>query len=84
MALAAFRVTVGTSAILLSADKDAGAVMVRNRGTTAIYVGAADVTDATGFQVDPGEFVAVDLSGESLWGISTSGSNVTHVLKAWT
>lgn len=82
MAATSARISVGTSAVTLAADVDSGAALIRNRGTGAVYLGDASVTSSTGFQVDPGETVPVDLfPGDTLYAVSASGSNVVHVLR---
>lgn len=82
MAATTARISVGTSAALLAADADSGAALIRNRGTGAVYLGDASVTSATGFQVDPGETIPMDLyPGDALYAISASGSNSVHVLR---
>lgn len=59
-------------------------MLVRNRGTAAVYLGASDVTTATGFQLDAGEAVAVDLStvDNGLYAIAASGTHTCHVLQS--
>lgn len=82
MAATSSRFVVGTTAALIAADADAGAALIRNRGTGAVYFGDATVTSSTGFQVDPGETIPVDLfPGDALYAVSASGSNVVHVLR---
>lgn len=83
MAISASRVTATTSAAVL-AGPDAGdwpPVIIRNRGVVAVYLGGSDVTSATGWQLDAGESLAVDLAqGESVYGITASSTAVCHIL----
>lgn len=86
MAVAAARVNVATSATRLDtaeSDSTAGrSVLVRNRGAAAVNLGASGVTTATGYQLDAGETVAIDLDpGEQLHGICASGTVACHVLQ---
>lgn len=88
MAVKAVRVSVATTATaLFQADTvAASAILVRNRGTAAVYLGAADVTTATGAQLDPGESATVEADTHpiGLYGICASGTVVCHVLQVGT
>lgn len=80
------QVSVTTTATLL--DQSTGgsrAVLVRNRGTVAVYLGAGTVTSGTGFQLDSGESVSIDVSGSGagggLYARTASGTATVHVLQ---
>ncbi len=68
---AAQQVTVTTSATLLDINTTAlgRALLIRNRGTVAVYLGGPDVTTGTGFQLDAGE--AVNLDADDGPGVAT-------------
>ncbi len=58
-------------------------VVVRNRSTVVVYIGGPGVTTGTGFPLDPGDSVSVDLSAkESLYGIVASGTAAVAVLQS--
>jgi hypothetical protein len=78
--------SVTTSAVRLDQATDTDhisgqSVLVRNRGTVAVFLGGSDVTSAAGFQLDPGEAATFDLDGtDQLWGLTASGTTTLHVL----
>lgn len=81
------RVTVGTTAARLDTGAGSGyghsAVLIRNRGTVTVDLGGASVASGSGFGLDAGESVSVDLiAGDPLYGIVASGTCVVHVLQA--
>lgn len=60
------QVTVTTTATRLDAGSASepqrrAALLVRNRGVVAVYLGSLAVSSSNGFQLDPGEAVNVDL-----------------------
>jgi hypothetical protein len=61
----------------------ARSLLVRNRGSVAVYVGGAAVTTSTGFQLDPGESATADFPtfGGGLWGITASSTARVDVLE---
>jgi len=85
MAVVGTQVTVSNTATALesSITADGVALLVRNRGSVAVYLGGPAVTTATGYQLDAGE--AVSLEGESnplgVYGITASSTAVCHVLR---
>jgi hypothetical protein len=88
VAVDADRVTVTTTAtsldLALASAVSSSTLVVRNRGAVAVYLGGSDVTDTTGWQLDPGETLSVDLRSygpSGLFGITTSGSAVCHVCR---
>lgn len=84
MAISSNQVTVTTSATRLdpSTGVPTGAVLVRNRGSAAVYLGGSNVTTANGFQLDAGESVPMDIrSGDALYGVVASGTQTVHVLQ---
>lgn len=86
MAVAATRVTVATTGggteIYTNDNGPTVDVNVRNRGAVAVYIGAPNLTTSTGYQLDPGEAVGMELQqGDELYGITASSTCVVHVLK---
>lgn len=86
MSIATRQVSVTTSATRLDDSSNPPlryGVLVRNRGTAAVYVGTAAVAAGTGYQLDPGEAVSMDLTtfDGGLYGIAASGSHTCHVLQ---
>lgn len=80
------QVTVNTSADLLDASTGSvRSLLVRNRGSVAVYLGGIDVTSSTGFQLDPGEAVSIDAGGSGagggLYGVTASSSARVDVLQ---
>lgn len=81
--------TVNNSATSLDANVTSGtarSVILRNRGTIAIFVGGADVTTSNGYQVDPGESLSIDVSGwgganVAVYAITVSSTATVHVLQ---
>lgn len=98
MATTASRPNVSTTAVRLDAatesDVHQGAAdfavrfgqhfMARNRhATLSLFVGGADVTASTGFEVLPSETFVADLgSGDGVYGITASGTVPVHVFQA--
>lgn len=83
--ISASRVTVTTSATAITSPDldDWSTVLIRNRGAVSVYLGAASVTSATGYQLDAGEALAVDPKQfEALYGITASSTAECHVLLA--
>lgn len=81
--------TVTSSATSLDVDTTfltARSVLLRNRGSVAVYVGGSNVTTSNGYQLDPGEWVSLDSSGTgantATYGVTASGSATVHVLQA--
>lgn len=81
----ASRVTVTTSATRLDTANTAKSpnIIIRNRGSVAVYVGGSAVTSADGFQLDAGESldVAVGAGNIGLYGITASGTASVHILQ---
>lgn len=84
MAVQAAQVTVGTSATSLTASGVAGArAIIRNAGSTSVFLGPSDVTTTTGYELATGESVEFALtSGSELFGIVATGTEDVHVLAA--
>lgn len=93
MAVSAAPVTVATTATLLSgtdsgyggtgAHPDGMSVLVKvPTGGSTVYVGASDVTTATGYPVAAGEAIAFDLGkNDALYGRVASGTQAVNVLR---
>jgi len=56
--------------------------LITNRGTGAVYLGPTGVSTSSGYQLDPGASVSVNLSAADLglYGISASGTQALHTL----
>lgn len=81
--------TVTTSATSLDVDtvlSSSRSVLIRNRGSVAVYVGGASVTTGTGFQLDPGESLTLDTAGTgagvATYAVTAASSAVVHVVQA--
>lgn len=84
MAVLPARVDVAQAQIRLdSLTMYSGSILVRNRGANAVFLGDVAVTAATGFQLDAGEAIQVDVTTQldGLYGIATTGTNTCHVLQ---
>ena len=86
MAVAATRVTVATTGggTAIYSDDGGGSseINIRNRGAVAVYIGEANLTTSTGYQLDPGEALGIRVTaGEQVYGITASTTCVVHVLK---
>jgi hypothetical protein len=60
-------------------------LLITNRGSSAVYLGASGVTAATGYMLDAGQSLAVseyDSVRDPLFAIAGSGTQVLHVLRA--
>jgi len=81
MAFESARVSVAQTAVLLVSGNDYK-FSVRNRGTAAVYLGDATVTSATGYQLDAGEAVGLQVNPtDALYAIAATGTQTVHVLK---
>lgn len=59
----------------------AGTVVVANRGATALFLGASDVTTATGYQLDVNASVTLPLTiGVSVYAVAAT-TGTAHVLQ---
>lgn len=86
MAFVGTRVTVtDTATALESAVTSEGvSVLIRNRGSVAVYIGGSAVTTSTGYQLDPGEAITVEadeVNPLGAYGIVASGTAVCHILR---
>jgi hypothetical protein len=77
-------VTVGASGSLLhQADGDGNSVAVKNESAVTIYVGPSDVSVASGFPVEAGAVLSVDLPpAVSLFAKAETEGNEVRVLVA--
>ncbi len=81
--------TVSTSATLLDVDATAGtarSVLIRNRGSVAVFIGGPDVTTNNGYQIDPGESIGIDTAGgtwttAATYAVVASGPAPVHVMQ---
>lgn len=81
----ATRVTVDTTGggtqIYSNSGGRSKSVIIRNRGSVALYVGESALTTSTGYQIDAGESLSLILpAGGRLYGITASSSDAVHVL----
>lgn len=84
-AIAAWRVTVlQTPTLIYTAPSNGGRVVIRNAGTTPVYLGPSTLTTSTGFEVLAGDAVTLtlDQSAETVYGIVTTGTEIVHVLES--
>ena len=73
------QVTVTTSPTLLVAgDAQAEQVNLHSKGT--LYLGGADVTTSTGYQMDNGDKIVLQNHESPIYGICSSGTPVMQVL----
>lgn len=78
------QVTVTNAATALDVNSTgARSLLVRNRGSVAVYLGGAAVTTGIGFQLDPGESLTADFPTYSagLYGITASSTARVDVLE---
>lgn len=87
MAVSAAQVSVTTTATALTTaetDSRSGeSIAVTNTdASVAVYLGPAGVTSSTGYKLAAGASIGVDLDlGETLYGITASGTVVVGVLR---
>jgi len=77
------RVTVATTETLIYTAPVGGAtVIVRNPGTVSVYLGPTGVLTTTGFELAAGDAMSIPMgSGDTLYGIVASGTNVVHTME---
>ena len=76
------QVTVSTSAtLIIAANSSRRSVVVRNTGSTDMYIGASGVTTATGFLVKASEAFTVDRSTAAIYGVVASGTTTTNYIE---
>lgn len=75
-------VTVGTTAVVVvSADNKNRQVAIHNAGGGKVYLGGSAVTSSNGFHLANAESIVLDIpTGETVYGISASGTNAVVVL----
>ena len=79
MPISSAQVTVTTTPTLLVAG-DAGAEQVNLHSKGTIYLGGADVTTSTGYQMDNGDKVVLQNHESPIYGIIASGTGIMQVL----
>lgn len=82
MAVQGAQVAISTTAVRLDAAETTGdsrsTVRVKNTGASAVFLGASDVTSASGFTLAVGDSISVELgAGESLFGICAAATSST-------
>lgn len=84
MSVQADQVTVGTSATSVIAAGVAGLrAVVRNAGSTSVFLGPAGVTTTTGYELAAGDSVEVPVNGGGeVFGVVATGTEPVHVLAA--
>lgn len=83
--IASGQVTVTSTATALDqSTTGARSMLVRNRGSVAVYLGGSNVSTSNGFQLDPGESVGLDAAkfGSGLYGRTASSSARVDVLQS--
>ena len=79
MPISSAQVTVTTSpTLLVAADAQAEQVNLHSKGT--IYLGGADVTTTTGYQMDNGDKIVLQNHESPIYGICSSGTPTMQVL----
>lgn len=84
MAIRANVVTVGTSPtpLVTLQNSDGSDTLVRNTGSVAVYIGAGNVTPTTGFPINAGEALTIDLGeGTVPYGVVATGTSTIAVLQ---
>jgi hypothetical protein len=85
MAVRGERFTVGVTPTLLTTaegDHTAGSSALVKATSANVVLGGPDVTATTGYPLDLGETVGIDLLGDTLYGIVASGTGTVVVLRA--
>lgn len=84
MAIVGSVVTITNAATLITKTDIGGRVVtIRHRGVNPIFLGGSNVATNTGFQLNAGESLSIDLaSGDALYGIVASGTEPVHLLTA--
>jgi hypothetical protein len=87
VAITAVRVSVDTTATLLTVGRDRDgkpgrSVAVHNPGPETVYLGSVDVTTDDGYQLDPGADFSIDLEAATdlLYGVADVAQDV-HVVQ---
>jgi len=92
MAITGLRITVGTSATLLtpsaftnsiSSNQQGISLLVQNPSSVTVFLGGADVTTTTyGFALSANQSIAIDLnSDELLYAVVASSTQTVNVLR---
>jgi hypothetical protein len=71
-------INTGAGQLILPASGSRQKGLIRNRGSGALYVGAAGVTAATGFAVDPGEAMTIDGTTAAIYGTASTANTPVH------
>lgn len=82
MAVAGSVVPITNAATLITKTDIGGRVMtLRHRGTNPIFLGGPSVTTATGYQMNTGDALTIDLAaGDAIYGIVATGTEPLHML----
>lgn len=65
-----------------STDPTVGSSLLVRAGSVSLFLGASNLTTATGFELLANEAVPIDLGkGEDIYGIVASGTSSVHVLE---
>lgn len=83
MAIESAQVAVGTSPVSLASGGDNGvSVLLQNASATTAYLGASNVAGTTGAQLIGTAALGFYVSqGETLYGVTASGTATVHVLR---
>jgi hypothetical protein len=75
------QVTVTTTATLLVTSNRADQMVYLHSGSGTIYLGNSDVTTSTGYRMDNGDKLSMQLGdNEALYAIASSGTPVVYVM----
>ena len=80
MPISSAQVTVTTAATLLVAGDGQAEQVNLHSSSGIIYLGGADVTTSTGYQMDNGDKIVLQNHESSIYGICSSGTPVMQVL----
>lgn len=82
MAIAGSRVTTTTTATLIASAGSGKSVILKNvDGSASVHLGGSGVTASDGFTLVAGASIEMDLTqNDALYGITSSGSVIVHVL----
>lgn len=77
------RVVVGTTPTLLSqSGSEIGHALIKNAGAASVFLGGADVSPTTGYELGVSETLSITLgSNEALYGIVATGTVIVHKLE---
>ncbi|MCL6577989.1 MAG: hypothetical protein K6T73_01200 [Candidatus Bathyarchaeota archaeon] len=80
--ITADQVVVGESAtVIVQANANRRSVIIRNQGSTDMYIGGSEVTSSTGLLIKPDEAIVLDRTTAAIYGSTLSGSTTVGYLE---